>query len=151
MEKTVAQIIQEANLAEQQRGVDLDTLCQDLDINYYDLDHDWAQIDKRFSHVTFDSWTCWDTAVGKNLILFDDEPVVITCQSARKSDVEVFWLGRTNAVKIREFLLSLITFDFDRQCQFIGTETVIPIEGAEIGDSGSARGWHNRQSIYKTG
>lgn len=144
MEKTVAQIIQEANLAEQQRGVDLDTLCQDLDINYYDLDHDWSQIDKRFSHVIFDSWMCWDTPVGKSLVFFDGDPVAITSQTARKSDVEVFWLGRKNAIRIREFLLSLISFDFDQSCEFIGTETLIPIEGAEIGDSRSWHGWQKR-------
>ena len=130
MEKTVAQIIEETKTIPHNKGVNLEAICYDLDIDEFDLDHDWSQIAERFSNVPFDSWTCWDTPVGKNLIFYDGEPVAITCQSARKADVEVFWIGKESAVKIRGFLLSLIRpFGFDIRCQFINDKTVVPIEG----------------------
>ena len=88
---------------------DIDAFCQALDIN------EWLGWDKRFDErvkgYALTQWLCTDTHVGMNVYFMDDEPVAVSTQSARKSDVYIRFVSEEAALKVRDFILSLVKED----------------------------------------
>lgn len=54
------------------------------------------------------NWYCTDSYVGCRMYFFDDEPVAISFQQGRKFDEEFRWFSKDNALKVRDYLLSLM-------------------------------------------
>lgn len=134
-QKTVKQIIEECNSKKKQPGVNFYSLCGQFDIDEYYLFYDWKDIDNIFSTVTFDGWVCWDTAVGRDLVYFNNEPVAITYQPFCKSDVEWHWLGEEKAEKVYKYLESLVVKDWKSNLTIIDEDIVYTLEGKSIGTS----------------
>ena len=134
MEKTVKEIIELCAGIEPTYQFDVDSLFDEFGLYHYDFDY--SAIDSRITAKYFDRWICWDTPVGKCLVYFDDVPVAITVQSARKSDIEWFWLGKDYAKSVESFLMTFKTQTDNRT--YISVDTIVPLEGDEIRDSRSA-------------
>lgn len=95
--------------AKNEDAADIDTFCQALDIN------EWLGWDKRFDErvkgYALTQWLCTDTPVGMNVYFMDDEPIAVSTQSARKSDVYIRFVSEEAALKVRDFILSLVKED----------------------------------------
>lgn len=140
-EMTVVEIIEFCKTVKSQSFYD-EYMFHELDINSYDFEiEDWEEFDKTLYQKYFDTWTCWDTLVGKSVVYLNDEPVCITSKSARKAETRFYWLGKEQMHKTREYLLSLVKQFEEKRCKFISTNTPVPIEGEEIGDSKSANSY----------
>lgn len=48
--------------------------------------------DETFERIPLIEWLCTDTLVGWHLILFQDKPVALSWQPARKSDQHITWI-----------------------------------------------------------
>lgn len=80
---------------------EIDKISQDLNVELY-----WAEQD-RLKSYWIGGWNCTDTWVGYKMYFLDDEPVGVSSQTARKSDVEFEWFGNESADKVRDYLLTL--------------------------------------------
>lgn len=136
MEKTVKEIIDICSNIEKTTYVDIDSLLYEFDEYEYDFAFDYDDFETRITSKYFDRWVCWDTPVGKHLIYFDDVPVAITVQSARKAEIEWFWLGEDCAKMVEEYFMTFKKKDDKKS--YIDINTVVPIEGDDIGNSRSA-------------
>lgn len=88
---------------------DIDAFCQALDINEW---LGWNKdFDERVKGYALTQWLCTDTHVGMNVYFMDDEPVAVSTQSARKSDVYIRFVSEESAIKVRDFILSLVQED----------------------------------------
>lgn len=126
---TVAEIIEFCKDVKPQSFYDED-MFNELDINRYDFEiEDWEEFDKTLYQKYFDTWTCWDTLVGKSIVYLNDEPVCLTSQSARKAETHFYWLGKEQMHKTRAYLLSLVKQFDEKRCEFISESTMVPIEG----------------------
>jgi hypothetical protein len=54
------------------------------------------------------NWLCTDSWVGRRMYFLDDEPVAISTQIGRKYDQEFEWFSEEKALKVRDYLLSLM-------------------------------------------
>lgn len=59
------------------------------------------------------NWFCTDTYVGYRMYFLDDEPVAFTVQNGRKSDENFHWFSQDLAVKVRDYLITLIVVTDD--------------------------------------
>lgn len=94
----------------------------------FDINISWDErFGKRVKEHYIQKWMCTDTWVGMKAYYMDDEPVAASYQSARKSSVDLQFLSKEAAMKVREFIISL---------QVEKEETNIPIldEVEEIGE-----------------
>jgi hypothetical protein len=139
---TVAEIIELCNTI-QPTWCDLEHVSEDLGINSRDIQYPQND-DILLTARPFDTWTCWDTPVGRSLIYFGEMPVAIEVREFRKSDPEYYWLGTTEIYQTRGYLQSLLP-KWEPNLLMIGPETAVPIEGEDIGDSRSAWGWNKKQ------
>lgn len=53
-------------------------------------------------------WLCTDTHVGYRMYFLDDEPVAMTVQTGRKSNENFHWFSQELAIKVRDYLLTLM-------------------------------------------
>lgn len=83
--------------------IDIYTLGREFDLEVYDCN---AQ--DRLQSYWIGNWCCTDTCVGYKMYFLDDEPVGISMQKARKSDEEYEWFSKELALKVRNFVLSLM-------------------------------------------
>lgn len=63
------------------------------------------------------NWCCTDTWVGYKMYFLDDEPVGVSIQKARKSDEEFEWFSKELALKVRDYILSLMV-EIDEKLTF---------------------------------
>ena len=83
--------------------VNLSEIASALRVEYYDYnDQD------KLKAYWIGSWCCTDTYVGYKMYFLNDEPVCVSVQSARKSDEEFSWFSKDAALKVRDFILSLV-------------------------------------------
>ena len=136
MEKTVQEIIEMSKSIETIQRVNAESLLYEFGEYEYDFDIDYGDFDKRITSKYFDSWVCWDTPVGKYLVHFDDVPVAITVQSARKAEIEWFWLGKDCAKSVEDYMMAFKKQEDNRYYICIGT--VVPLEGDKISNTRSA-------------
>ena len=105
----ISEIVQRIQKTEQNKDwVDTEKLGYDLGIYHME----YVEQDRITSYF-FASWMCTDTEVGYRVYFFDDVPVMVSTQTARKSDEEYGWLSLEHAQQVKEYLLSLLHKDDD--------------------------------------
>jgi len=137
---TVAEAIELCKSIKPESCYDED-LFEELNISEWDVCiEDWEQFSKTVYQKYFDSWTCWDTRVGKYIIYLNDEPVCIAAKSARKAQTYFYWLSKEQMLKTREYFLSLVhPTDNSEEYKIIYSNSLIDLEGEDIGNSRSAQ------------
>lgn len=90
-----------------------DAFLSDFNLDDCDAKFDYHTFGQRVTTADLITWLCTDTQVGLYAYYFDDELVVISYQSARKSDLNLFWVSAELREKMREFVLSLYTSEQD--------------------------------------
>jgi len=59
------------------------------------------------------NWYCTDSYVGYRMYFLDDEPVAVSTQTGRKGDEDFEWFSKELALKVRDYLISLMQKDKD--------------------------------------
>lgn len=97
------------NIDKSEENRDLWNDCRPLSdaLGFEDDFYDSDVLDARFKVYWLEKWLCTDSHVGTRVYFFDDEPVAVTVQNARKDDERVFWTSKEAADKVHDFLLSL--------------------------------------------
>lgn len=54
------------------------------------------------------NWYCTDSWVGYRIYFLDDEPVAVSTQQGRKCSEEFEWFSRELALKVRDYLISIM-------------------------------------------
>lgn len=99
---TVRQIAQTIDKSKTNESTpEIDKIAEDLSVELY-----WAEQD-RLKSYWIGGWNCTDTWVGYKMFFLDDEPVCLSSQQGRKSDIGFEWFGNEAADKVRDYLLSL--------------------------------------------
>lgn len=119
-------------------------MAEEMGLDYGDYDYSEQN---RLTSFYIGSWICTDTEVGYKVYFFDDEPVAVSSQNARKSDEEIEWLSKEAFNKVREYVL---TFKVEN-------EPVISLcdPDEEIGDTykihyhGQLHGYQKDIPLYK--
>jgi L-rhamnose mutarotase len=106
----VKEKVDEAKVNNKSYFIDYNRLFREFDFEYL-IDHDkHDELDKIFHSVPVVSWLCTDTYVGLNAILFNDEVVCITWQSARKDEIDYYWLSKEHFNKCKDELIKFCKF-----------------------------------------
>lgn len=90
--------------------IDGEELAKALDINTYDYPEDFM---KRVQCYWLFNWLCTDTWVGGQVYYMDNEPVAVTFQTGRKSDLRVYFVSNEAAEKVRAYLLTAVKTPYD--------------------------------------
>lgn len=85
--------------------VDLEEIANWFDICAYNFKEEGAD---RLKAYMLTSWLCTDTWVGTNVYFLDDQPVCITKQSARKSDVNFYWVSLETYHLVRQYICDMM-------------------------------------------
>lgn len=84
----------------------------------------WSKtFNNRMKGWYIDSWLCTDTTVGTAVYFFDDEPVAVGTQTARKSPEVLYFLSQEAADRVRDFLLEIIQAESVNHVPYIDPET----------------------------
>ena len=78
-----------------------------------------SELDYNFDYVNQDrikaywigNWYCTDSYVGYRMYFLDDEPVAFSIQNGRKSSEEFKWFSKELALKVKDYLISLMPND----------------------------------------
>jgi hypothetical protein len=81
----------------------LSDFSNELGLSVYGFEPEFESRVKK--HWLF-KWLCTDTHVGLAVYYFDDEPLAVSFQPARKSDEEIKFVSKEIANKLRDFILS---------------------------------------------
>ena len=81
---------------------DIDRLAEEFRV--YDVYWDDS---KKISAYFYQVWQCTDTWVGGKVYFFEDTPVCISWQPARKSSEEIYWISNELAMKVKDYIFSL--------------------------------------------
>ena len=90
-----------------------DAFLSDFNLSDCYAKFDYRTFGQRVTTADLITWLCTDTQVGLYAYYFDNELVAISYQSARKSDLNLFWVSTELREKMREFVLSLYTSEQD--------------------------------------
>lgn len=78
------------------------------DFNHeFRYDFDYVE-QNRLKAFWIGNWYCTDSYVGYRMYFLDDEPVAVSSQLGRKSDQEFEWFSEELALKVREYLISIV-------------------------------------------
>lgn len=83
--------------------IDITDFSGELNYNF-----DYYSEPERFKCYWIGNWCCTDTWVGYRVYFLDDEPVCFSIQKARKSDEMFRWVSQELAIKVRNYLISLM-------------------------------------------
>lgn len=87
---------------------DIHGIVSDLDMNHFIFGQEaYTAWDSRVKEHMLAPWYCTDTYVGMNVIFMDDEPICVTFQTGRKSDVQYHWYSKEAYDKLKQFIASL--------------------------------------------
>lgn len=86
-------------------------LCEELGIDYYDLDYDKLENDQRLQSVWMMSWVCTDTTVGMMAFFLDGILIAYTMKCCRKCETKVFFESDEEARKLSNFFRDHIRED----------------------------------------
>src|SRR5574343_104153 len=99
---------------------DIDLFAQDLNVYGAPV---WSEtFNNRVKGWYVNSWLCTDTEVGTAVYFFDDKPVAVGVQTARKSRESLYFLDKASADSMRIFLLELIREEDNQFAQYIDPE-----------------------------
>jgi len=73
----------------------------------FNYEFDWIKQD-RLKAYWIGNWYCTDSYVGYRMYFLDDEPVAVSIQKGRKWPEEFNWLSKELALKVREYLISIM-------------------------------------------
>lgn len=91
---------------ENEANPDIELFAQEL--NVYGAPS-WSEtFNNRVKGWYLNSWLCTDTEVGTAVYFFDDKPVAVGVQTARKNRESLYFLDKTVADLLREFLFEII-------------------------------------------
>jgi len=82
--------------------VDSETISNEFNLDLYYVKQD------KLKSYWIGNWCCTDTWVGYKMYFLDDEHVAVSSQATRKSDENIEWFSKELALKIRDYLLSLM-------------------------------------------
>jgi len=85
--------------------VDTMEFSSELNYAFYYVDQN------RLKAYWIGNWHCTDSYVGYRMYFLDDEPVAVSMQTGRKSNEEFEWLSKELALKVRDYLISLMSDD----------------------------------------
>jgi hypothetical protein len=88
---------------ENEDWIDITKIGYEFNINLDYIEQD------RLKAYWVSNWCCTDTWVGYRMYFLDDEPVAFSIQTARKNDENIKWFGEEKALKVRDYLISLMT------------------------------------------
>lgn len=86
-----------------------DAFLSDFNLSACYAKFDYRTFGQRVTTADLITWLCTDTQVGLYSYYFDNELVAISYQSARKSDLTLFWVNTESRKTMREFILSIYT------------------------------------------
>lgn len=84
--------------------VDIEALAWNLDIQL----NRYVETQDRVKCYWLGNWYCTDSYVGYAIYFFDDEPVALSVQQGRKCDEVITWFSTELALKVKEYILSLM-------------------------------------------
>lgn len=103
---------------DQSHSVDVEEFYQSVRLEScftYDWNKDWNKVNSHLKSYSIYSWLCTDTIVGFYAVYLDDELVAQTFKKARKSSLEIKFISKEAAIKVRDFLLECMQSDDDEQ------------------------------------
>jgi len=113
MKTTLRKLASEINFEDKkiQSYVDWEELARIFDIS----DLDWSE-DKRLQAYHMRTWYCTDSYVGWRAYFLDGELVAFSSQMGRKFDEDFEFISKESALKVRDYLHSLVqeSEQFDR-------------------------------------
>lgn len=100
-------------------GVDIEEFRQLLGVDSY---IGWSEeFDNRVKSYFILNWMCTDTVVGAKVYFFDDKPLCLGIQTARKSDEQYEFVSQEIADELKSFILSLAEED-ERKISLLSME-----------------------------
>jgi len=85
----------------------VDTMEFSSELNY---EFDYVNQD-RLKAYWIANWYCTDSYVGYRMYFLDDEPVAVSLQPGRKSNETFEWFSKEMALRVRDYLISLMSDD----------------------------------------
>jgi len=73
----------------------------------FNYEFDWVKQD-RLKAYWIGNWYCTDSYVGYRMYFLDDEPVAFSIQKGRKWSEKFNWISKELALKVREYLISIM-------------------------------------------
>jgi len=83
----------------------VDTMEFSSELNY---EFDYVNQD-RLKAYWIANWYCTDSYVGYRMYFLDDEPVAVSLQPGRKSNETFEWFSKEMALRVRDYLISLMS------------------------------------------
>jgi len=84
--------------------VDIEDFSSEFDFEFgFNLQQD------RIKCYWIGNWYCTDSYVGYRMYFLDDEPVAVSTQGGRKSNEEFEWFSKELALKVKNYLVSLMS------------------------------------------
>lgn len=90
--KEFEQTVSLSGIAHKHFGINIDIYQEDVE---------------RLKSYYIGNWLCTDTCVGYKVYFFDDKPVAVSSQQARKSNENIEWLSKEDYHIVKKYLLSL--------------------------------------------
>lgn len=88
----------------------------------------WLEVDERFVVRPIKEHMCTDTVVGMYAIFLDNQFVMLWSQRARKSDVDLFEVGRAETETLRRYLESFVAKEETPELpQFSSLDIQLPV------------------------
>ena len=94
------------------------------------------------------NWHCTDYTVGYKVYFFDDEPVAVSSQTARKMDEEFEWLSKELYLKVKEYVLTFDQETIEPSINILDPEEEIG-ETYKINYHGDLYDYHKNIPLYK--
>ena len=92
--------------------VSLHQIAEDMHLNPDNIEY--IEQDRLTSYY-IGNWYCTDFYVGYKVYYFDDVPVAVTLQSGRKSNKNFTWISIESYKKVKEYIISFITYEDDAE------------------------------------
>jgi len=84
--------------------VDIEDFSSEFDFDFgFNLQQD------RIKCYWIGNWYCTDSYAGYRMYFLDDEPVAVSTQGGRKSNEEFEWFSKELALKVKNYLVSLMS------------------------------------------
>jgi len=87
----------------------------------FNYEFDWVKQD-RLKAYWIGNWYCTDSYVGYRMYFLDDEPVAFSIQKGRKWSEKFNWISKELALKVREYLISIMPKREDELNKEAGTK-----------------------------
>lgn len=100
--------------------VDLQEIAEEVNLDCWCWGDDTG---KKLKIYRLFTWLCTDSHVGAHVLFFEDKPVAVTIQSARKSGVDYEWISVDARNSVRDFLVTLVEADEEEAPNLINLDS----------------------------